>query len=631
MRSSAPPPSASASASRPAAAVTSPPAPVDCNDPGLAPPSAQVEALLTLFGQRQLDQAGALAQQLTERHPAWGFGFKALAITLQLRGEAEAALAAQLEAARLLPDDAEVWNNLGLVLTGLGQPAQAEAALQRAMALAPDYAEAHNNLAIAQYDQGKLGAAQAQLQRVLALRPDYVKAHNNLGLVLQAHSRMEEAVAAYRRALALQPHYADAYSNLLFCLSQAAGVDAGALAAEHAAYAERFEGPLRAHWPVHQNSRDPQRPLRIGIVSGDLRAHPVATFVEPVLAALARHDDLRLYAYSNYAAEDAVSARLRGHFAGWTRIAGCDDAAVAARIGADAIDVLVDLSGHTAHNRLPVFARKPAPVQASWIGYPGSTGLQAMDYYLTDPFMLPPGQFDEQFSEKLVYLPVSAPFLPSPLAPPVNPLPAQTRGYLTFGSFNRPSKLSEPVVALWARLLRTLPTARMLLAAMPADGDHAALVALFARHGVARERLLFHPRADMAAYLALHHEVDVCLDTFPYSGGTTTLHGLYMGVPTLTLEGATAAGRQGASILRHSALPQFVAASQDDFVAIGAALPQQLAALAAIRASLRGRFAAPSSADMDAIAAGVAAAWRAMWQRWCSALPPVALHIGKLP
>lgn len=592
-----------------------------------APDAAVIDGLLALFAQGRLDDAGRLARVLTGQYADWGFGFKALAIALHVQGDIDGALTAMLEAARLLPDDAEVHNNLGLVLTGLNRATEAEAVLQRAVALAPDYAEAHNNLSIAFYDQGKLAAAQTSVQRALALKPDYAKAHNNLGMVLQAQSRMAEAVDAYRRTLSLQPLYADAHSNLLFCLSQVDHVDAAALQAEHARYAAQFEAPLRAHWPHHVNTPDPRRQLRIGIVSGDLREHPVAAFLEPVLAVLARSEALSLHAYSNHRAEDAVSARLRQLFASWTRIAGMDDAGVAAAIGRDAIDILIDLSGHTAHNRLPVFARKPAPLQASWIGYPGSTGLAAMDYYLTDACMLPPGQFDHQFTEKLAHLPVSAPFLPSPLSPPVNRLPAIDNGYITFGSFNRPSKLSRAVIAMWSQVLRATPSSRMLLAAMPADSDNDDIAALFALNGVARRRLDFFPRADMASYLALHHRVDVCLDTFPYSGGTTTLHALYMGVPTLTLAGDTAAGRQGASIMRHNGLADFIAGDAAEFAAIGAALPARLDHLAAIRASLRARFATPTSSDMDAIGLGVELALRAMWRRWCEGLPPAPLQI----
>src|SRR5262249_50682179 len=191
-------------------------------------------------------------------------------------------------------------------------------------------------------------------------------------------------------------------------------------------------------------------------------------------------------------------------------------------------DILIDLSGHTRGNRLLTFARKPAPVQASWMGYPGTTGLSAMDYYLADGCFLPPGQFDGQFTEKLVYLPASVPFLADERAPAVNALPAHRNGYVTFGSFNRPIKLRPSVIALWSKLLRALPDARMVLGGMPREGQYEPLIEWFAREGIVRERLRVYPRCDIATYLGLHHQVDMCLDSFPYTGGTTTNHALWM-------------------------------------------------------------------------------------------------------
>ena len=254
-----------------------------------------------------------------------------------------------------------------------------------------------------------------------------------------------------------------AHSNLLFCLSHEEAISAQALFAEHCRFGEQFEGPLRANWPAHRNGRDPARCLQIGFVSGDLRNHPVAYFLEPLLAHLGASPALALHAYYNRAVEDSVSVRLRAQMKHWHRIAGLSDAALAEKISSDGIDILIDLAGHTAENRLLTFARKPAPVQVSWIGNPGTTGLSAMDYYLADRHFLPPGEFDGQFTEKLVYLPATAPFLPDDKAPPVNALPALNNGYVTFGSFNRISKLRPSAIALWARLLRALPSARMVL------------------------------------------------------------------------------------------------------------------------------------------------------------------------
>jgi predicted O-linked N-acetylglucosamine transferase (SPINDLY family) len=244
-----------------------------------------------------------------------------------------------------------------------------------------------------------------------------------------------------------------------------------------------------------------------------------------------------------------------------------------------------------------------------------------MDYYLADRFFLPPGQFDSQFLEKIAYLPAGAPFLPSQDAPPVNALPALGNGYVTFGSFNRLNKLSPSVIALWAQLLRALPDSRMLLGGMPEESKYGTLIEWFAREGIPLERLSFYPRGAMAAYLGLHHRVDICLDTFPYNGGTTTLHALWMGVPTLTLAGRTAAGRSGAAILGHAGLEALVAHDAADFVQKGLFWAGHLAALSDIRSGLREGFAKSAMGQPAMVAAGVERTLRIMWQRWCAGLP----------
>ena len=358
----------------------------------------------------------------------------------------------------------------------------------------------------------------------------------------------------------------------------------------------------------------------------------MASFLEPVLAHLAAHinshANFSLHAYANHSADDSVTQRLRGHVKHWHPVAGLSDTALADQIHADGIDILIDLSGHTGHNRLPVFARKPAPVQVSWMGYPGTTGLSSMDYYLTDRFLLPTGQFDHQFTEKLVHLPANAPFLPSAHASSVHVLPALANGYVTFGSFNRLNKLNQNVIKLWAQLLRALPDSRMLLGAMPRDGQYATLIAWFADEGIARERLDFHPRSSMEEYLALHHQVDLCLDTFPYNGGTTTLHALWMGVPTLTLAGSTVAGRSGAGILGHVGLDEFVARDSAAFVKQGLSLATDYSTLAKLRMGLRERFSQSALGQSGVIAAGLESALRTMWQRWCAGLPAESFEVS---
>ncbi|MBY0575519.1 MAG: tetratricopeptide repeat protein [Gallionellaceae bacterium] len=582
---------------------------------------------ITLKELGRLGEAEASYRRALQLNPGNAETYNKLGAALKDLRRPEEAETSYRQALQINPDYAEAHSNLGVILHELGRLEEAETSYRRALQLNPDIADAHCNLGITLHDMGRLEDAKASCQRALQINPDYVEAHCNLGAILQHMGRLGEAEASYRHALEIEPDADMAHSNLLFCLLHNATADAETLFSEHLRFGEQFEAPLRTSWRQHSNSRKPERCLQVGFVSGDFRDHAVAYFIEPVLAHLACYPQLSLHAYYNHSMDDSITRRLRGYFAHWHSIAGLPDTALAEKICADNIDILIDLSGHTAKNRLLTFARKPAPVQASWMGYPGTTGLSAMDYYLTDRFFLPPGQFDSQFTEKIVRLPAGAPFLPSKDAPPVNALPALSNGYVTFGSFNRPSKLSRHVIALWSQLLRALPDSRMLLGAMPQDNKYDNLIEWFAQEGVARERLSFHPRCGMAAYLSLHQQVDICLDTFPYNGGTTTLHALWMGVPTLTLAGNTTAGRPGVTILSHADLEVFIARDAADFVQKGLFWVGNLAALSDIRAGLREHFAKSAMCQPAMIAAGVSCALRIMWQRWCAGLPAESFEV----
>jgi protein O-GlcNAc transferase len=584
---------------------------------------------VVLYDQGLPAEAIKCYRRALEIMPDFAEAHSSLGNALKDLGQLDDALKSYRLALEINPNFAEGHSNLGNALKDIGQLGEAVASHRRALEIEPDFAEVQCNLGAALLALGRLDDAMASCRRALEIKPNLAMAHNNLGNILQDLMQPDQAEASFRQALEIKPNYADAYSNLLFCTSHNEAYDAEALFAEHCRFGKQFEAPLRAGWPQHQNLRDPERRLRVGFVSADLYNHAIASFFEPLLAHLVEFPGLSLTIYYNNTREDQVTQRLRGLAKQWHSIAPLSDAAVAQKIVEDGIDILIDLSGHTGKNRLLSFARKPAPVQASWMGYPGTTGLQAMDYYISDRFFMPPGQFDDQFTEKIVRLPASAPFLPDEAAPPVNALPALTNGYVTFGSFNRQNKLSHAVIALWAQLLRALPDARMVLAGMPENGNNEHLIDWFQQQGIARERLSFHPRSDMPAYLALHHQVDICLDTFPYAGGTTTLHALWMGVPTLTLAGSTVAGRTGATILGHVGLDEFIARDQADFVQKGLAAAGNLAALAQLRAGLRERFAQSAIGRPDIIAAGLERALRIMWQHWCAGKPVESIEVAQ--
>jgi len=473
--------------------------------------------------------------------------------------------------------------------------------------------------------------AQRCLERAVELEPGLTSAHFRLAMIHGLRNRYAESEACLRRGFALDAEHVAgdlelSYSNLLFLASHNPAIGAEELFDMHRRAGDQLEARFRKSWPRHANDRDPRRPLRIGFVSGDLHHHAVAFFIDPVLAHLAASPALELHAYYNNTIEDGVTARLRGRFRHWHPVAGRDDASMAASVAADRIDILVDLSGHSGANRLPVFARKPAPVQASWIGYPGTTGLRAMDYYLADEHFLPPGRFDRQFTEKIAYLPANVPFEPFKEAPPVNRLPALESKALCFASFNRMGKINPPTIEAWSALLSALPDARMLIGAV--DGAGQRLIDQFAARGVDPARLVLHPRCGMEEYLRLHHQVDICLDTFPYTGGTTTIQALWMGVPTLTMAGDTPGSRQGAAILGQLGLEQFVAANVEDLTAKGVYWARHLEELARLRGELRARWQRSPARSPELIATALEKALRRMWERWCAGLGAESFEIA---
>jgi predicted O-linked N-acetylglucosamine transferase (SPINDLY family) len=551
----------------------------------------QERALNSLIKHRKFSEALSLARGMCVRFPDCGLAWKVQGAFIAAERRYQEALVPLQTAARLLPSDAEAHVNLGLNLVNLDRLDEAESHLKRAIELEPELASAHFRLAMAYGLRNRYAEAEACLRRGMSLNADYVAGDGELS-----------------------------FSSFLFIVSHNPGVGAEELFDMHCRVGAFLEGKLRGSWPQHANRRDPDRCLKIGFVSGDLYHHAVAVFIEPVLEHLCRRANLELHAYYNNVVEDAVTQRLRGYFAGWHPISTLNDAATAGAIMEDGIDILIDLSGHSASNRLPVFARKPAPIQVSWIGYPGTTGLRAMDYYLADRYFLPPGSFDRYFTEKIVYLPANVPFRPFQSAPDVGPLPALETGCLRFASFNRLGKINAVTVDMWCALLNALPESRMLIGAIESEGQRTALVDQFRARGVAAERVAFHPRCSMEAYLSLHHQVDICLDAYPYTGGTTTIQALWMGVPTLTVAGPTPAARQGAAILGQLGLAEFIAADAADLVAKGRYWAAHLEELAGVRAGLRERWRQSAVRRPDLIAAELDRTLRRMWTRWCSGL-----------
>jgi predicted O-linked N-acetylglucosamine transferase (SPINDLY family) len=516
---------------------------------------------------------------------------------------------------------------LGNAAARLGRHGEALAALREAVRLAPALPQAHLSLGNGLQLAGDTAGAIRATEDALRIAPGFADAQQNLGRYHHDLGDMAAAARHYRAALQLAPQRLDAWSGWLFCLAHDAGIDAAELFRAHREFGDHVEAPLRARWGGWLNARDPHKRLRVGFVSGDLRDHAVAHFVQPIWRHLDR-ESIEIIAYATQTAEDARSAELRQLADAWHNVAALDDDGLEAAIRAARIDILFDLSGHTAQHRLGVFARKPAPLQISWIGYPNTTGLTAIDYRFIGRRAALPGELDAQFSERLVHLPVGTVFQPPPDLPPVNPLPAVERGFLTFGNFNRPIKLTDPVIGLWSAVLRALPDSRMLIGAVSNDEVRQRLTRAFAQRGIEAARLDFHPRVGLLEYLELHHEIDFILDTFPFTGGTTTNQALWMGVPTLTLTGETLPQRQGAGIMARAGLGEWIAHSPADFVARAVNIAGAPHELAALRGRLRGNCEDYAESETAQAARLVETALRTMWQRWCAGEPARSFEVA---
>lgn len=529
-------------------------------------------------------------------------------------GRLDEAVASYRRALELKPAFAAAHNNLGATLKDLGRFDEAVASYRRFVELEPDSPDAHNNLGAALKELGRLDDAVASYRRALQLRPTYAEAHSNLGNACKDLGRIDAALDSYRSALQHKPDLLEPYTNLLFTLNYTASLSPAECLEEARRFGRVVTGKASAPFSAWLCDPEPER-LRIGIVSGDLNNHPVGYFLESLLAQL-DSKRIELIAYPTDPKADALTARIRPCFAAWKPLSGLSDAAAARLIHADGVHVLLDLSGHTGKNRLPVFAWRPAPVQASWLGYFATTGMAEMDYLLADHMGVPEDQ-RKYFTETIRYLPDTRLCFSAPAIDlPVTPLPALRNGHLTFGCFQNMPKLGDAVLAVWASVLAALPDARLRLQCKQlSDAAVAAqLTARLRQHGMDPARVALHGFAPRAAYLAAHAEVDVLLDTFPYPGGTTTCEALWMGVPTLTLAGDTLLARQGACLLSAAGLPDWIANSTADYIERAVALTADLPRLAALRAGLREQARGSALFDAPRFARNLENELWAMWQ-----------------
>lgn len=536
---------------------------------------------------------------------------------LALISEAEQAVRQAIERA---PDNARAHYDLGVLLQRQGKIEEAIACFERVLALAPDHADAHFSLGAVLHGRDRLAAAERCYRRALECKPGHVEALNNLGENLKIVGRFAEAIACFRRAIALDPRRAWPRSNLLLSLNYDIDQTPERVAAEHRSIGALWEQEAR-RWAGHARDRDSSRPLRVGLVSGDFRNSSCAPFIQALIAALDPRE-IDLACYSHVARPDSVTAAMQRAVPRWRNVLALDPDQLAAEIDADRIDILVDLGGHTRDNRLAVFARKPAPVQISWLGYPNTTGLAAIDGRLTDEWADPIGEADRLHTERLIRLPRCFLCYAAPADAPAAS-PADRRG-ITFGSFNNANKVNSATARLWTRIIDAVPDSRLLLKAQQfKDAETAAAYrALFAAAGLSPDRLELRPwAAGQVEHLSAYRQIDIALDPFPYNGTATTCEALWMGVPVVSLAGRAHAGRVGLSLLRAVGLSDLVADDAENYVATAVRLALDRPRVAALRSALRPRMAASELCDGPGFGRAVTAALRASWRAWCAGAP----------
>jgi protein O-GlcNAc transferase len=579
-------------------------------------PCALLNLGVALHQRGDIEEAAGLLARVVELDPGFPEAAYNLANALQALGRPRDAALLYQHAIEQQPGHADAYNNLGNAYRELGEVERAAQSFDEAIRLRPGFVAAYNNAATLMRTFGRLDEAEAHLRLALSNDPHHSPTCNNLGTVLKDQGSIDEGIDFLRRAIALDPCNVVAHSNLAYSIAFQAESPA-LLLEECERWSVQHELPLRAAYRPHDNDPSPARRLRIGYVSPDFRDHCQALFMLPLLS---HHDHVsfEIFCYASVERPDGLTQRIASHADVWRDVRELSDEQLAQRIREDRIDILVDLTMHMANGRPLLFARKPAPVQIAWLAYPGTTGIGAIDYRLTDPWLDPTGS-DAFYSERSIRLPASF-WCYDPLTdtPAVNALPALSNGYVTFGCLNNPCKLSDRSLSLWGQVLRIAGDAQLLLMA-PEGAARARLTTRLEQHGIAAQRVRFVPFQPRVDYLRTYHQIDVGLDTFPYNGHTTSLDSYWMGVPVVTRVGNTAAGRAGLSQSMNLDLGELVAHGDADFVDTAVRLARDLPLLSRLREGLRARLTASPLMDGARFTADVEKVYRQVWRNWCGA------------
>lgn len=581
----------------------------------------QFDAALAHHRAGRLGDAEKIYREVLGARPNHPDALHLLGMLAAQTGRLDAAMTLVGQAIGIDPNIADYHNTLGNVLWNRGALDEAIKECRKAIQLKPDYAEAHNTLGVALSLRGLFDDAIAAYRRAIGLQPNYAEAYSNLGNALFEEGLLDEAIASFDRAVTLAPRNPRLLSNRIYMLHFHPDYGPETILRERMRWDDLFGKPLQSAIQPFANGRDPNRRLRIGYVSPDMRNHSVGRFLLPLMRA---HDPAQVetFCYCDVARSDEITEQTRKYAHQWRNIAGMSDAGVAAAVQADGIDILVDLAMHMARSRPLLFARKPAPVQVAWLAYAGTTGMSAIDYRLTDPFLDPPGRNDMHYVEKSVRLPETFWCYEPMTESPISPLPALGSGFVTFGCFNNFCKITPQTIDAWCALLAAVPNSHLILHANPGRHRDRTRQTLMDR-GIDPLRLEFVEKLPLQSYLAQYSRIDIALDPFPYGGGTTTCDAIWMGVPVVSLIGQTAVGRGGFSILMNLRLPELVAKHVQEYITIAASLAADQAVLCDFRLTLRDRMRRSPLLDAPRFARNIEQAYRNIWRDWCERAKPL--------
>ncbi|MEN6586047.1 MAG: tetratricopeptide repeat protein, partial [Sulfuricella sp.] len=565
----------------------------------------------------QMDEAEAAFRRATALKPDYSEAHNNLGVLLAGTGRMEEAMTSYQTALTFDPNLVNALNNIGILFTDMGRLEDAMNCYQKVLAQVPEFWMAHSNLGNIYRERGQIDEARKSYQQALQINPDESVTQNNLGTILMAEGKLDEARDVYRRAMEINPGYAVAHSNLIFMLDFDPAATVEMQQAERRKWGALHAAPLRNTWRPHGNTRRAERKLRIGYVSADFRMHSAAYAFEPLLCFYDR-DAFEVFCYSNSPRKDQMTLKFHQSVDHWREVYGVSDEQMAEMVRRDEIDILVDLSGHSAGNRLLMFARKPAPVQATGWGHANGTGLEAMDYLASDPVSIP-NEARQYYAEEIIDLPCQIPYASPSDSPPVSGLAAKKNAFLTYGCFNRLAKMTEENFALWAEIMKAVPDSRLMLKAkeLSDTGRQTWVRERFAGHGIAPERLILAGQTTWYEHMQHFNEVDIALDPFPYGGGVSTYESLWMGCPVVALKGQTLTGRIAAAIECALGMEDWVADSETDYVQLAVTKAENPDALKALRSTLRARLQVSPLGDAGKYATLVEENYRRIWKIWC--------------